>query len=171
MILAIDTGLRTLGWSLLSSRGRIHALGALVLDGVEGETVHDGYVRRLEMQIDLIASRPAVDLVVAEGLSFARSAKQVASVSLCWGSLVALCRSSRLPLVAVPPKEWQRALINSKGKVDQRELARRIDRHVRQTALPAAVRQLDELNAASRPHALDAAGIGTYYTTCRRPCG
>lgn len=168
MILAIDTGTATLGWALVSRRGMVHDLGALVLPRDASKTVHDDYEHRIEQQADaLTALLPGVTLLVAESLSFARSAKATASVSLCWGMLVGLTRARQIPRWRAAPKQWQHALLNTprSRSIDYDELARRIARHVERTGTPKARSAVAALRASERTHALDACGIGVYTAT------
>lgn len=168
MILAIDTGTATLGWSLVSPRGVVHDLGALLQPLLKGESAHAGYERRCDRQVDeLIKLLPGVKLVVAEALSFARSAKAVASVSLCWGMLVAATKLRGIPRWRVPPKRWQHALLNTpcSEAVDYSALAQRLREHITRTGTPQARSAVAALSAAASSHALDAAGIGIYTAT------
>lgn len=168
MILAVDTGARTLGWALGSRRGMLHDLGALVLPFESGKSVHDEFERRIELQVDeLLPLLPGVTLIVGESLSFARSSKAVASVSLCWGMLVAIARSRGIPRWRCTPKRWQHALLNTPTRepVDYDELSRRIVRHINRTGAPRARQAVGRLKASQRPHAIDAAGILIYTAT------
>lgn len=168
MILAIDTGTATLGWALVSRRGMVHDLGALLLPRDQSKLVHDDYVRRVELQVDtLTALLPGVTLLVGEALSFARSAKATASVSLCWGMLIALTRPRGVPRWSVPPKRWQHALLNTPRSraVDYPVLAQRLRAHVTRTGTPQARSAVAALSAKASSHALDAAGIGIYTAT------
>jgi hypothetical protein len=168
VILAVDTGTATLGWALVSRRGMVHDLGALLLKRDQARSVHDDYLRRVEKQADVLgALLPGVTMLVGEALSFARSAKATASVSLCWGMLVALSRTRGVRLWSVPPKRWQHALLHTPARqpVDYDVLARRITEHVARTAAPKARSAVAALKASERTHALDAAGIGIYTAT------
>lgn len=168
MILAIDTGTATLGWALVSHRGVVHDLGALLLPATRGKTVHDEFERRCARQvIELDHLLPGVTLLAAEALSFPRSSKAVASVSLCWGMLIAMTHLRQVPRFRVPPKRWQHALLNTPMRVpiDYTELKRRLLSHILKTAAPAAKSAAGSLSAAATNHALDAAGIGIYTAT------
>ena len=168
MILAIDTGTATLGWSLVSRGGVVHDLGALLQPLRKGEPVHAGYERRCERQVDeLVARLAGVSLLVGESLSFARSAKATASVSLCWGMLVATSRLKGIPRWRVPPKRWQHALLGTpcSEAVDYPVLAQRLRAHVTRTGTPQARSAVAALSAKASSHALDAAGIGIYTAT------
>jgi hypothetical protein len=168
VILAIDTGTATLGWSLVSPRGVVHDLGALLQPLLKGEHAHYGYERRCDRQVDeLVKLLPGVTLLVAESLSFARSAKAVASVSLCWGMLVAATKLRGIPRWRVPPKKWQHALLNTPSRVavDYPVLAQRLRQHITRTGTPRARSAVAALSAAASTHALDAAGIGIYTAT------
>lgn len=168
MILAIDTGTATLGWSLVSRRGMVHDLGALLLPATKGKLVHDEFERRCERQVDeLLKLLPGVTLLVGEALSFARSSKATASVSLCWGMLVAMTRLSGIPRWRVSPKRWQHALLDTPSRVavDYPVLARRLREHITRTGTPRARSAVAALSAAASTHALDAAGIGIYTAT------
>lgn len=167
MILAIDTGLGSLGWALVSD-GHVFNCGAQLLPVIDGESVHDGFQRRVHEQVrGHLARVGQCDAIVAESLSFARSSKAVAAVSLCWGALVAVAHMRGLALTAVTPKEWQHALAGRKGKVDQSQLADRIERFVCRTSSRGAS-ALAQLSSKQMPHALDACGIGIYATRVAR---
>lgn len=168
MILAVDTGLATLGWAHVSRRGVVLDLGALCQPALPGEGVQAGYERRCERQVDeLLRLLPAVQLIAVEALSFARSAKAVASVSLCWGMLITVAKLYEIRLWRVSPKRWQHSLLNTPARqpVDYSELARRITEHVARSGAPKARSAVAALKASERTHALDAAGIGIYTAT------
>lgn len=168
MILAIDTGTATLGWSRVSRRGVVDNLGALLQPLHKGERAHDGYERRCARQVDeLEPLLDGVTLLVGEALSFARSAKAVASVSVCWGMLVTMARLKRIPLWRVPPKRWQHALLGTPAReaVDYPVLTHRLREHITRTGTPRARSAVAALSATAAPHALDAAGIGIYTAT------
>lgn len=168
MILAVDTGLATLGWALVSRRGVVHDLGALCQPAKAGESVQAGYERRCERQVAaLLPLLPGVELLAVESLSFARSSKAVASVSLCWGMLLTVAKLYEIRLWRCTPKQWQHALLNTARSraVDYEELARRIAAHVARTGAPEARSAVAALKASERTHALDAAGIGIYTAT------
>jgi hypothetical protein len=168
VILAIDTGTATLGWALVSRRGMVHDLGALLLPRDADKLVHDDYVRRVEQQVDILqALLPGVTLLVAEALSFPRSGKGVASVSLCWGMIVGLTRPRGVPRWSCTPKQWQHALLNTPRRVavDYDVLAKRLRAHIAKTGTPKARSAVAALSVTAAPHALDAAGIGIYTAT------
>lgn len=159
-ILAIDTGLNSLGWATAKD-GRVLSCGAGLFPALDGESVHDGYVRRVTAQVNLmVPGIRSVRAVYAESLSFARSSKAVAAVSLCWGWLVAVCHEHSVPLFGIAPKRWQHALQGHKRKVDQAALAARIERYVSNDAHVAA--HIRRLTAQEKPHALDACGLALF---------
>lgn len=168
MIRSYDIGLSTTGWADLSDLGQVLEFGSLLLPGIPHQPVVEGYTRRIRLQAD---ARSGQDLqrfraVVAESPAFHGPGRAAVCLALAWGALVTRCHLAGVPLFAVPARVWQHALMGMhSGKVDQDVLADRIADHVRVTGAPRAREQLGTLTAGQRPHALDAAGIGTFWAT------
>ncbi len=164
MILAIDTGVRTFGWALVDPDDEmVHALGAQCTEPLFNERVHESYVRRMLHQVSVHRSHlDMVSVIVGEELSFPRSAKAIASVSMCWGALCALAAVEGIPIEAVAPKHWQQAFQVSKSKVDYAQVTRAVRLHLEMNSSAGAKAQLHALKAGERPHAVDACGVGIY---------
>lgn len=168
MILAVDPGLRTWGWAIVVPRiGRVVACDARLQLIDSGATTHADRQRRAALQADVLAtliSRHSVTSIAAEEMSFAPrgSAASKIGIGLSWGVLVGLAASSGLPLRAIPPKTWQRAIVPA-GPGEKRTAA--IDYNAVYTALADYVDcdlLLASVPKSQRNHALDACGVGVY---------
>lgn len=168
MILAIDTGTRTLGWSKVSLKGVVQSLGAVILPMRWDSSVHHEFERRCAEQCDFILhALEGVTVLAAESLSFPRSSKAVASVSLCWGMIIGVTVINRIKRFSVPPKTWQHKLsgVPMGTKIEYPWLSRKISDHIGSTGTEQAKKMVTDLNLTKRPHAIDAAGIGIYTAT------
>lgn len=173
MILGIDTGMRTLGWSLLDER----TCSFLDLGTVETEPLDEKVTldraRRSSTGARVIAEKaPGCSLIVVEQMSFPggkpcrcckrRSGpKQVVPIALSWGVVLGIVAmmNPRPRLLTIAPQRWQRMVQPNAGrKVDYSELARTAAKYIL-TKHPRAATSLLTIPKSLREHAIDASMI------------
>lgn len=176
MILAVDPGLGTFGWAIVTPRtGAVVACGVLISKPDPKLGKHADRVRRAERQaeaVDALITTHRCGLIAAEEMSFAprSSAAAKIGIGLSWGNLIGLARArTGRTVFAIPPKTWQRAVVPAavgeaeRAAIDyarvERELADYVD--CRDTGLLAVA-------PSNRNHAIDAVGLGVY-TAIRGP--
>ena len=173
MIVALDPGLGTFGWAIVAERtARVLALGVLLSDRDPELDESTDRARRVADQARGILAlarstsgvgAERVTAIAAEAMSFggapgARFAMAI-SLGLSWGALAGVATALDLPLVEIPPKRWQRAIVPDAGKrVDYDQVFAKLDKFVR----GAAAEQLAAIPMRHRNHALDACGIGVF---------
>lgn len=165
-ILAIDPGLATCGWAVVSpTTGTIYELGTIITPPLEGCDEWTDRMRRLNRQADeleAIARRHGCTRIAAEEASLGGppKARLGMAIALCssWGAIVGLARSLRVSLFAVPPKVWQHAIQPGAKKINYKTLFAALALHIAAGSDCAA--QLRAIKAADQNHALDACGIG-----------
>ncbi|MDQ1446789.1 MAG: Crossover junction endodeoxyribonuclease RuvC [Acidimicrobiaceae bacterium] len=172
MILAVDGGLATCGYAIVTWSGRIDALGVLTSkpDPKLGVTA-DRAARTTRLARELAAAMrnapQQIEAIVAERMSFPPKAGHHATASIClgWGVLTGLATASGLEVVDVAPKTWQRAVVPA--AVDERDQDA-IDYDVvfaelaRYVAESPAAGQLAAIPKSRQSHCLDAVGVGVY---------
>lgn len=168
MILAVDPGLATFGWSIVTPRtGAVRACGVLIQKPNPKPSKHVDRVRRADVQaeqLEILIRRWKVHTIAIEEMSFAPRAQAAAKIGigLSWGVVIGLCRAVGLARRVIPPKTWQRAIVPA-APGEKRTAA--IDYAVVYRELRTYVdcdRLLADVCESSRSHALDASGIGIY---------
>ncbi len=166
-ILAVDPGLRTFGWAVVTPRtGWVVELGLIYQENDDEIAESTGRALRVWEQarrIAVVARRHGCTKIAAEAMSFggppnARFAMAI-SLGLSWGSLAALAVMLDADLCEVGPKVWQRAIDpHAKGKVDYPKVFAALGAFV---TGPAAT-DLERITPSMRNHALDAVGVGVF---------
>jgi len=164
MILAVDPGLATCGWAIVTpGSGRIRALGVLVQDRDDRYEVSTCRIRRANEQARVLAELVrvhGVTAIAAEAITLGGPlpVKLAMSVGLhlSWGVITAVAVERELELLEVPPKVWQHAVQPGRKKIDYGSLEASMGEHVG----PQVGAQLLAIPKADRNHALDACGIG-----------
>lgn len=168
MILAVDPGLATFGWAVVARTGAVRACGVLVSKPDPKRTKAADRVRRASDQAALVqrlASTYLARAIVAETMSFAprSSASAKIGIGMSWGGLIGVAAARGVPLLDVPPKTWQRAIVPAAPGESDRAA---IDYDQVFTALAAYVDPnatgLAAVPKGQRNHALDACGVGVY---------
>ena len=173
MILGIDTGTATLGWSLVDERTcRFVDLGTVFTEQLD-ENVTLDQARRASIGARVIAEKAqGCSMVVVERLSFPggkpckickrRSGpKQVLPIALSWGVIVGIVSmlNPRPRLLTIAPQRWQRMVQPNAGrKVDYDGLARDAAKFILHRH-PAVAPALLMLPKSKRSHAIDASMI------------
>jgi Holliday junction resolvasome RuvABC endonuclease subunit len=166
MILAIDPGLATFGWALVSFGGKLHALGFVATKPDPGRGVQTDRIHRARALADAmldVHARYPVAAIVGEALSFPPAGRVAAVASLCiaWGAIVALAAAWCVPHHDVLPRVWQSAILGRKSDDDYPEIEQKLMTFVLEQ--PGLGReQLAAIPAGQRNHVLDAVGIGLY---------
>jgi hypothetical protein len=169
-ILAADIGLCDLGWAVVTPRtGRVVALGQLHQEpivGVDKATCRGIRSRRSAELLIAAAREYHVTAIAAEAmLTFAGRFTMAISVGLSFEAITAIAAALGLPLLAVPPKRWQRPVVGrepgDRRAVDYAEVERRLSEYVVGGGGRAA-EQLEALKPGRRNHALDAVGVGVF---------
>lgn len=175
MILALDPGLATCGWAIVTPlTGQVLALGVLLSEPDRQLDDSTDRARRIAVQAEAIrtcALAQGCTSIAAEAMSFGGSPKarfsMAISLGLSWGAIAGVATALALELREVPPKVWQHAVAGvdatSKTKVDYEVVFAKLARFVRGEAR----RDLARIAKRHRNHALDAAGVGVF--TALRP--
>lgn len=165
MILGVDPGYATCGWSVVDPRdphlaARVIALGVITTKQNKLLDLPTDRARRVaEVGVELadIAMRFRCTDVIAEEPLGHGAAAAVAANMLPWGTLIMLAIARGALLRMVRAKTWQHAVLGlEKGAVDYERVEAMLSDHV-------GVDLADTLAAikkALRTHALDAVGIG-----------
>jgi len=169
MILAVDPGLATCGWSVLDDRGRVQDLGAILTERDATIDESTDRARRVDQQaqkLGEVARRHNVRMIGCEAMSFggppAARFHMAISVGLSWGVVAGVARTLGLALYSVAPKLWQRAAQPGAGKrVNYDKLEKALDAYVAGQG-PRAIASLAVIAKSNRNHALDAVGIGVF---------
>lgn len=164
MILAVDPGLATCGWAIVTPRtGAIVELGTFTSDREKAFDVSTDRIQRLADQAQLFADvlgRHDCTSVIGEAVTLGGPVHIKLAMSiglhLSWGVLTELARSRSLPLYEVPPKVWQHEVQPGRKKIDYPSLEAAMTKHVSR----AVGAQLACIPKADRNHALDACAIG-----------
>lgn len=159
-ILAVDPGLATCGYAVISPRARVVELGTLVSKPTRGINEHTDRARRTRHQafeLATIARRNSVTAIAAEQMSWGGPGRFAIAISLClsWGALLGLAEAIGVDVLEVPPKQWQHAITGIDGKVDYPTLFEAMAKFV-------GPEQLVHIPAGKREHAIDAVGVGLY---------
>ncbi len=169
MILAVDPGIRTFGWAIVTSgTGAVVRCGVLIQDKDDKLSSHADREARAKAQADLLSDLVVahrVSTLVAEQMSFAPKAQAAAliGIGLSWGVLIGVASNCLTkPVRTIPPKVWQRAIVPLKpgekrgAAVDYDEVYAELARYVDVDTL------LADVAPSHRNHALDACGVGVY---------
>lgn len=170
MIFAVDGGLATCGWAVVSWSGRVDALGFFGSKPDPKLTVTADRAERtarLAREIAGAVRGRGIEAIVAERMSFPPRASHAATASIClgWGVLTGLAQSMQLEVVEVAAKTWQRAVVpaafdaKQTDAIDYDVVYRELDRYVAEQ--PAAP-MLAAIAPSKRSHPLDAVGVGVY---------
>lgn len=170
MIFAVDGGLATCGWAVVSWHGRVDALGFFGSKPDPKLTVtadREARAARLADALGEAMRGHEIHTVVAERMSFPPRAGHHAIASIClgWGVLTGIAQVLGLGFCGVAPKTWQRAVVpaafdeKQTGAIDYEVVYRELERYV--TEQPAAP-MLAAIPKSKRSHPLDAVGVGVY---------
>lgn len=166
MILAIDPGLATCGWAVVTPRtGRVLALGVLLSQPDAKLDESTDRARRASVQaiaLRQVARSTGCTTIAAEAMSFggppnARFAMAV-SLGLSWGVIAGLAVATGAELLEIPPKRWQHAIDPEATTIDYEVVFRKLSEFV----AGAASTQLAAIKERHRNHAIDACGIGVF---------
>ena len=169
VILAIDPGLGTFGWSVVDPAGaRVIALGLRLSEPTASVDEHTDRARRIDAQADAVAElarRYQITEIALESMSFggAPKARFAMAVSIClsWGAAAGVASSFGIDLSAVPPKRWERAVVPNAGKrVNYDQVESAVTAYVRRFQDPAV--QLAQIAKGQRNHAIDSVGVGLF---------
>lgn len=167
MILAVDTGIATCGWSVVEvGNGKLADIGYETTKPDDKNGVQHGRIVRTQVIAKALiaaAARHDIGAIAGESLSFGfgNRASGIASVSLAWGVLCALAVMWGVPIVDVSPKQWQCAVVGREGKVVYSEVEQALHSYVEGQSA-RVLEQLLAIPTKQRNHALDAVGIGVY---------
>lgn len=171
MILGTDGGLQDLGWAIAAPGS-----GGRRVDVLELGTLHQPRIAKLDKatcravrvgkQAELlleVARRHRVAAIAAEEMSFAGNKfNMVLSVGLSFGCVRAVAAALGVPLLVVPPKLWQCAVLGrepgDRSAVDYDEVYGRLGSYVE----GRAAEQLAAIPAGQRNHAADAACVSVF---------
>lgn len=170
MILALDPGLATFGWAIVTPHtGRVVDCGVLISKPKPKLTKAADRVRRANDQALLLrglARQRSMSMLVAETMSFAprSSAAAKIGIGLSWGVVLGVAAMLEVEVRDVPPKTWQRAIVPSAvGEADSSAIDYdRVFAAISGYLDSAGAFGLESLSEANRTHALDAVGIGVY---------
>jgi hypothetical protein len=173
MILGIDTGMRTVGWSLLDERTcSFRDLGTVETEPMDEHVTIDR-ARRSSIGAKVIAEKaPGCSLIVVEQMSFPGGKpcrickrrcgpKQVVPIALSWGVVLGIVAmlDPQPRLLTISPQRWQRMVQPNAGrKVDYGELSRAAAKFIL-TKHPRAAMSLLKIPNGLREHAIDASMI------------
>lgn len=168
MILAIDPGIATFGWAIVTPRtGAVEACGVLVQPVDDKLSKLDDRERRADEQaikISGIIRGRGITQIAVEEMSFAPkgSAASKIGIGLSWGNVIMASRAFGIPRRKIPPKTWQRAIVPA-APGEKRNAAIDYERVYRELALYVDCdRLLAGVPESKRNHALDACGVGVY---------
>ncbi len=168
MILAVDGGLATCGWSVIDPRApvRVLDLGTLVQPADSKAKKATDRVRRAREQGELFArliTAHSIGVIGAETMSFAPrgSAAGKVGIGLAWGVLVGLASAFGLPLLDVTPKDWQHAVAGD-GACSYDVLFEQLSAFVMHERNASVHCTLLAIPKAQRNHAIDSVGVGLF---------
>lgn len=172
-ILGLDTGMATLGWSLLDERTcSFLDMGVVITEPVDEKVTLDR-ARRSSIGAQVIAEKaPGCHTIVVEQMSFPggkpcrcckrRSGpKQVIPIALSWGIVIGIVAmmNPRPRLLTISPQRWQRMVCPNAGKsVDYDELAHIAAKFILHKH-PLAAPALERIPKRHRNHAIDGSMI------------
>lgn len=166
MILAVDPGLATCGWAIVTPHtARVVAVGVLTSDHdplVDEWTDRVQRVSRQAAKLAEVAKLYSARSIAAEAISCGGppSARFSMGTSLClsWGVLAGIACTLRIDLAEVAPKMWQHAVCPGVEKIDYGEVFKLLSTFVESHA----AKSLWSIRPGLRNHALDAVGVGVY---------
>ncbi len=172
MILAIDPGLATCGWSVVDRspgrKGIVLDLGLILsTPNPDLDESTDRARRAFHQAIKLIALAQEwkCKLIVAEAMSFgghpAARFQMAISLGLSWGVIVGVAASHGIEIREVAPKEWQHAVVGRPGKVEYTEVFDALHTYV-EGMDPEVVQKLLAIPRGKRNHPLDSVGVGVH---------
>lgn len=175
MILAVDPGIRTFGWAIVTpGTGRVVHCGVLIQDKDPKQTTHADRETRADHQaltLTRMVREHCIRMIAAEEMSFAPRAQAAAKIGigLSWGVVIAIARAHGLPRRTIPPKTWQRAIIPVQHG-EKRTAAINYERvYAELEVYVDCDRLLAGVAASHRNHALDACGVGVYAAIVDEP--
>lgn len=167
MILAVDIGIATCGWAVVRQpTGEVIDLGVIITQPSVDLGIQADRVSRIQLQsvtLHEVIIRHCCRAMAVESLSFPRAGGVTAAASVClsMGSCIALATAHAIRLYTVPPKTWQHAVSDSKGKVDYAGVLAKLHSYVENSGGFAAA-QLLCIPRSRRSHPLDAVAVGVY---------
>ncbi len=169
MILAVDPGLATCGWSVIEpGTGRVLDIG-IILSAPDPELDDStDRARRAFLQaiaLIAVAQEWKCKVIVGEAMSFggppnARFSMAIA-LGLSWGVIVGIAASHGIEIREVPPKEWQHSVLGRDGKVPYDEVFAALHSYV-EGMDPFVVAKLLAIPKGKRNHPLDSVGVGVH---------
>ncbi len=163
MILALDPGLGTLGYAVVTPKtARVRELGTLTSEPTPGVIDSTDRARRAVRQAATlyeIGRRHRCTAIAAEAMSFGGppKARHAMAIALClsWGAIAGLAAALDIDLLEVTPKSWQHAILPGVTKIDYDAVFAALSAFVGEA-------ELNAIPASLRNHALDAVGVGVY---------
>lgn len=159
MILGVDPAMATCGWAIVAPRtGLIRRCGVITTTKKQGVPLGTDRARRVAHVAaelaDLAYAYQCTTIAAEAPLGFG-SIHAVAPQQLVWGALISLGVARNMPVLEVPAKVWQHAVMPGVKRIDYAELERVLYDHV-----GAESEALDGIPNDLLTHALDAAGVG-----------
>ncbi len=169
MILAVDPGLATCGWSVIEpGTGRVLDIGIILSEPDPKLDDSTDRARRAFAQalaLHAIAVEWKCTVIAAEAMSFGGPPNARFSMALClglsWGVLVMLAVSLYVEILEVTPKEWQHAVTGKAEKVEYEEVFTALHAYV-SGMNPEVVKKLLAIPRGKRNHPLDSVGVGVH---------
>lgn len=164
MILAIDPGVATFGWAVVHPTScKVHALGALIQEHDPDLADTTSLARRTHVQareVIALVNDHHVTTIAAEAPTFSGPGRirMAQSLSLSWGSMIAIAAMTACELVEIPAKSWERAVMGTGTKVDYVQVFAALAEFIEGEPCD----QLVAIPKRHRTHAVDAVGIGVY---------
>lgn len=172
MILAVDPGMATFGWAIVTpSTGRVVDCGVLIQPPKKrtASTLTGQRIECVSAQAELVhalITRHAVTNIAAEEQSHAPqgTAHSKIGLGMSWGSLIGIAAARYVPLRRIPPKTWQRAVVGVEpgedphGAIDYE----RVRSALRGYLTDGIALAVGLLKKADQTHVLDAIGIGVF---------
>lgn len=184
MILAVDGGIATSGWAIVTPiTGAIVELGAVLLPPIAGvdETTDRAMRAAIQAtQLRAVAQRyeragTPIAAIAGEAVSLGGPPKarlaMATALNLCWGNLVMLAITRGVDLLEVRPKLWQHAVQGHSDAVDYEAIERAVVAHIQ--GMPGHELSLEQLLAIpqkQRNHPLDACCVGMFAARRRHEC-
>jgi Holliday junction resolvasome RuvABC endonuclease subunit len=166
MILAIDPGLSSVGWAVVSpGTGRVVDLGTIVTKpdaSLRKSTDRARRAHAIAYALRGSAIQHGCTVIAAEAVSIAGGPARFSmatSLGLAWGVIAALTTALGAALYEVTPKEWQHAIApETTGAIDYPAIEAKLTAFVRDHAAARLV----AIRKSQRNHAIDAVAIGLF---------
>lgn len=165
MILSIDGGLATFGWSIVRPcTGVVVALGEINQPADTRHGINADRERRADVQANelrSIVNDYGVTVIVAEALSLPSKGRTnaVASIMLSAGVVRGVAACHGLAIVTVAAKVWQRGVYGDDGKPVDYTL---VEQMLAAYLVGEPREQLLAIPRGRRNHPLDSVGVGVY---------